>query len=66
MAKTSKRSTTSTKAPRTRAPKRKTLAELNAWLNANYDGVIKAARKNCMQLTGKPTFGGGGRRRKSA
>jgi hypothetical protein len=64
MSKTRKQSTTSRKAP-ARA-KRKTLAELNAWLSANYVDVVKAARKNCVMLTGKPTFGGNARGRKSA
>ena len=44
---------------------RRTLAEVNAWMKDNYPGIIEAARKNCIRLTGKPTFGGM-RRRKSA
>jgi hypothetical protein len=60
------------KSPRTKAtrrpaarPTRKTLAELNAWISANHDALLKKARANSMRLTGKSTFGGT-RRKKSA
>jgi hypothetical protein len=43
-------------APRRR--KRKTLIQLNAWMTANHDALLKRARENCIRLTGKPTFGG--------
>ena len=46
-------------------PKRETLAELNTWISANHDALLKKARANCVRLTGKPTFGGN-RRKKSA
>ena len=63
-----KRSTKSTgrKSVAKRPKKRKTLAELNAWLSANYDKMQEYARQNCLRLTGKPTFGGSSQRRKSA
>ena len=41
-----------------RPGKRRTLAELNAWMSANHDALLKKARENCVRLTGKPTFGG--------
>jgi hypothetical protein len=66
MAKAGKQSTTTSKARQPRRAKGKTLRELNAWLNANYVDVVKSARKNCVLLTGKPTFGGNSRGRKSA
>ena len=52
----------------TRATKgRKTVAEINRWMSANYAEVLGAARENCVRLTGKPTLGGvRPRRRKSA
>jgi hypothetical protein len=34
-------------------------------MNQNYDQVIKSALSNCVRLTGKPTFGGSARKRKS-
>ena len=43
----------------------KTVAELNSWMKANYDGLLEKAKRNCIELTGKPTFGGT-RARKSA
>ena len=43
---------------RPRRGERRTLAELNAWMNANHDALLKRARENCIRLTGKPTFGG--------
>jgi hypothetical protein len=49
----------------TRRPKRKSLAELTAWMTANHDALLKKARGNSIRLTGKPTFGGT-RRKKSA
>ncbi len=50
-----------------RKPKlrRKSLGELNAWMSANYDGLLEKAKRNCIALTGQETFGGG-RARKSA
>jgi hypothetical protein len=44
---------------------RKTLAELNAWLEQRHGALLKTAHENCLRLTGKPTFGGA-KRRKSA
>jgi hypothetical protein len=41
----------------------KTLRGLNATLRANYGALMKTARKNCIALTGKPTFGGASRRK---
>ena len=41
-----------------RRGERRTLAELDAWMNANHDALLKKARENCILLTGKPTFGG--------
>ena len=41
------------------------MADLNKWLTANHDTLLKLARANCVRLTGKPTFGGT-RRKKSA
>jgi hypothetical protein len=45
--------------------KRRTLAELNQWLAVDHDVLMDEARKNCLRLTGRPTFGGI-KRRKSA
>jgi hypothetical protein len=45
--------------------RRKSVAQLNAWLSANYDELLEKARRDCMALTGKPTFGSA-KRRKSA
>jgi hypothetical protein len=45
--------------------RRKSLAELNVWLSANYGELLEKAKRNCMTLTGKPTFGST-RKRKSA
>jgi len=45
--------------------KRKSLGELNAWMSANYDGLLEKAKRNCIALTGQETFGGR-RARKSA
>jgi hypothetical protein len=64
--KSSKRSSTARNAAAPRGGGRKTLAELNAWMSANYTGLLKEACKNCLRLTGRPTFGGNGRGRKSA
>jgi hypothetical protein len=52
---------------KSKSPRRakKSLAELNAWLSANHDQLLDAARRNCLKLTGKQTFGAG-RKRKSA
>jgi hypothetical protein len=47
----------------TRAAKPKTLAQINAWMTVNYGQVMEAARKNCVRLTGKRTFGGASRRK---
>ena len=44
-----------------RRAKRKSLAELNAWMNAHYSDLLKTARENCVRLTGRPAFGGAGR-----
>jgi ribosome-binding protein aMBF1 (putative translation factor) len=66
MAKSLKQSPRRTKSTPSPRAKRRTLGELNAWLNENYDQMIKSARTNCVRLTGKPTFGGNGRKRKSA
>ena len=41
-----------------RPRKRKSLAELNAWLAANHDALLGKAARNSIRLTGKPTFGG--------
>jgi hypothetical protein len=41
-----------------KAGRRKAVAELNAWMSANYDELLEKAKRNCMALTGKPTFGG--------
>jgi hypothetical protein len=38
--------------------KRPTLGELNDWITANHEALLKKARANCLRLTGKPTFGG--------
>jgi hypothetical protein len=64
--KSSTRSATARTAGVPRRAKRKTLTALNAWMSANYAGLVKEARKNCLHLTGRPTFGGNGRGRKSA
>jgi hypothetical protein len=37
---------------------RKSLGELNAWMSANHDGLLEKARRNCIALTGRETFGG--------
>ena len=60
MAKTTARASVAgrTKPAQPRRRKRKTLAELTAWMSANHDGLLKKARENCIRLTGKPTFGG--------
>ena len=47
------------------SPRGRSLAELNKWITANHDALLKLARANCVRLTGKPTFGGA-RRKKSA
>ena len=66
MAKSAKKSTTTKRAARKLPrPKGKSLPELNAWMTANHDALVKLARANCVRLTGKPTFGGT-RRKKSA
>ena len=50
-----------------RSRKRKSLADLNAWLSANHDALLSKAARNSIRLTGKPSFGGSaGGRRKSA
>jgi len=46
-------------------PKRRSIAEINRWMTAHHDELLDAARKNCIRLTGHPTFGGK-RARKSA
>ena len=60
MAKTTRTRSLQGKTPtvRPRRDKRKTLAELNAWMSANHDALLKKARENSIRLTGKPTFGG--------
>jgi ribosomal protein L32 len=60
MAKTTARSLVKQKAKtsRPRRGRRRTLAELNAWMTANHDALLKKARENCIRLTGKPTYGG--------
>jgi hypothetical protein len=40
------------------ARQNQSLRQLNAWMSAQHHTLLKAARKNCMQLTGLPTFGG--------
>ena len=44
--------------------RRKTVAEINRWMRANYAEVMEAARENCVRLTGKPTLGGVRRRKR--
>ena len=51
--------------PRRPKAARKSLRELNEWIAANHDALLAKARANSIRLTGKPTFGGG-RRKKSA
>jgi hypothetical protein len=43
--------------------KRKSLAELNAWLKANHGVLLNKAQRNCIRLTGKSTFGADTRRK---
>jgi hypothetical protein len=50
------------KAAKSRRPNRPTLAELNAWITANHDALLRKARANSIRLTGKPTFGGTSRK----
>ena len=45
--------------------KRRTIAQANAWMNAHHEQLLDEAKKNCIRLTGRPTFGGA-RQRKSA
>jgi len=40
------------------------LSELNAWLTENYASLRQQARRNCLRLTGKATFGSKARARK--
>ncbi len=53
---TSKRARTR-KPAKSGARKATSLAEVNGWLSANHDALIGKARRNCVRLTGKPTFG---------
>jgi hypothetical protein len=45
------------KASKPKARKSKSLAEVNAWLSTNHEALVGKARRNCVRLTGKPTFG---------
>jgi len=65
MNRTEKQRRSRTASTKRKAPRRKTMAELNAWMKANYDGLLEKAKRNCIELTGKPAFGGT-RARKSA
>jgi hypothetical protein len=38
--------------------KRRSIAEVNQWMTAHHVQLLEAARKNCVRLTGRPTFGG--------
>jgi hypothetical protein len=44
-------------AVRKQRTKRKTIAEANAWISERYPQILRGARKNCLRLTSKPTFG---------
>jgi len=50
---------TSARKPRAtrKSGRRKSLSELNAWMSANYHELLEKAKRNCLALTGKPTFG---------
>ena len=48
---------------KSRGAKRKRIAEMNAWMNANHDQLLDTAKKTCIRLTGRPTFGAATRRK---
>jgi hypothetical protein len=50
---------------KSKTARRKSVRELNAWMRGSYDSLLEKAKRNCIALTGKPTFGGV-RTRKSA
>ena len=50
---------------KSKSARRKSVREINAWMRDNYDNLLEKAKRNCIALTGKPTFGGV-RTRKSA
>jgi hypothetical protein len=43
--------------------RRKSLSELNAWIERNHDTLLEKARQNSVRLTGKSTFGSASRRK---
>jgi hypothetical protein len=43
---------------KSKTARRKSVRELNAWMRGNYDTLLEKAKRNCIALTGKPTFGG--------
>jgi hypothetical protein len=59
----SKKSSTKSGAGNARRKPRPTIAKLNAWITSRHDELLAAATKNCIRLTGKPTFGGTSRRK---
>ena len=46
----------STKKRKLKTPKQQSLAALNAWMTADYDKLLEKAKRNCVSLTGRPTF----------
>jgi len=38
--------------------RRKSVREINAWMRTNYDNLLEKAKRDCIALTGKPSFGG--------
>lgn len=48
---------------KTRGGKKRTIAQINAWMDANHDQLLQAAKENCIRLTGRPTFGAPSRRK---
>ena len=44
--------------PRGHVARRKSVREINAWMRTNYDNLLEKAKRDCIALTGKPSFGG--------
>jgi hypothetical protein len=65
MNRSTKPRSTSKPAGKSKSARRKSVREINTWMRANYDNLLEKAKRNCIALTGKPTFGGV-RTRKSA
>jgi hypothetical protein len=65
MNRTAKSSNSSRRPAKRKSTARKGTAHVNSWMRANYDELLEKAKRNCIELTGKPTFGAT-RARKSA